>query len=68
MNFVSNVGKVILSKNKEMKGIVTHEISRFCAICKTKHRCYIVKWDDGSCTKPCEKAIVPLDENRLIIQ
>lgn len=68
LNIVSNVGKVILSKDKSVKGLVTHEAQRYCAVCKKTHRCYIVKWNDGHCTKPCEKAIIPLNDDELIMK
>lgn len=68
MNTVSNVGKVILSNDKKMRGLVTHETQRYCAVCKKTHKCYIVRWDNGACTKPCEKAIEVLNDDELIIK
>lgn len=68
MKVVCTVGMSILSRDKSIKGIVTHETQRYCAICKKKHRCYIVKWNNGTCTKPCEKSIEALDDDTLIIK
>ena len=68
MKIVSKVGKTIFSNDKTLKGIVTHETQRYCAICKTKHTCYIVKWDNGRCTKPCGKAIEELNDDELIMR
>lgn len=68
VNIVSNVGKVILSKDKTLSGRITHEVTRYCAICKKTHTCYIVKWSDGHCTKPCKKAVVELNDEELIMK
>lgn len=68
MIVTTNVGKMILSKDKTLRGLVTHETQRYCAVCKKKHRCYIVRWDNGKSTKPCEKAVEPYGNDALIIK
>lgn len=68
MKVVSDVGKLIWTKDKTMNGRVTHEINRYCAVCRKTHKCYIVKWSDGRCTKPCEKSVSDLNESELIVK
>jgi len=64
----SNVGKVVLSKDKDKKGLIISEAERYCAICKKNHRCYVIKWEDKTCTKPCEKSVIEYDDDTLIIK
>ena len=68
MKVLSNVGKTIWSNDKSKKGLITHETERYCAVCRKTHRCYTIKWEDNSCTKPCEKVIENLTENELIMK
>jgi hypothetical protein len=53
---MSDIGKTIWSRGHEEKGIVTNESERYCAVCG-RHSCYIVKWDDGTITKPCTAGV-----------
>ena len=54
---MDDVGKIIWSRGKEIKGIVKSISSRYCAACGRNHRCYIVRWDDGTMTKPCSAGV-----------
>jgi hypothetical protein len=54
---MSNVGKIIWARGRKEKGIVVKESFRWCAACGRNHDCYIVKWDDGTKTKPCTAGI-----------
>lgn len=67
MKTVTNVGKRILSKDMRLSGIITSETERYCAVCKKKHRCYVIKWDNNTCTKPCERAVAELNDDEMII-
>lgn len=68
MKEVTNVGKKIFSCDRSLSGIITHEPERYCAVCRKTHKCYIVKWENGTCTKPCEKAVERINDNELIIK
>lgn len=61
----SDVGKTILSSDRLHKGIITKESERYCAVCGW-HSCYIVRWDDGTMTKPCT-AGVSYDRDSILI-
>lgn len=52
-----DVGKTMWSRDRAIKGTVTGISQRRCAACGRTHTCYIVKWDDGTTTKPCTKAM-----------
>ncbi len=54
---MSAVGKTIWSRGRTEKGTITKESHRWCAGCGRHHSCYIVKWDDGSITKPCTAGV-----------
>lgn len=63
---MSDVTKYIWDRNLEMKGIITKESKRHCAVCG-RHSCYIVLWDDGTRTKPCTAGVSYLPNGDLII-
>ena len=53
---MSDIGKIIWSREHKERGVVTNESERYCAVCG-RHSCLIVKWDDGTKTKPCTAGI-----------
>ena len=52
-----DVGKIIYSATRKVQGKVTNISSRYCSACGREHHCYIVKWDDGSRSRPCTAAV-----------
>jgi hypothetical protein len=64
---MSDIGKIIWNRDRTEKGIVTNISSRYCACCG-QHECLIVKWDDGTKTKPCTKGIKSINTNELQIE
>ena len=48
-----DVGRTMWAIDRSTKGIVTCVSERYCAACQRRRRCYIVKWEDGTRTKPC---------------
>lgn len=52
----NDVGKVIWSRGRKVKGMVTAVSERYCTVCG-RHTCYIVRWDDGTKTKPCTAGV-----------
>lgn len=60
------VGKVIWSRDRSVKGTVTAISHRRCSLCGYAP-CYIVKWEDGNTTKPCMKGASYTPEGDLLI-
>lgn len=61
-----DIEKTILSRDRSMKGTVTAISHRNCACCGYA-ACYIVKWDNGTTTKPCAKGVGHTPEGDLLI-
>lgn len=67
-NIYSNdIGKTIWSRGRKEKGVVTKLSERYCAGCQSTHTCYIVKWDDGTTTKPCTAGVKCVGDDLEII-
>lgn len=64
---MSNVGKIIWSRNHVESGIIMNESHRYCAACGQASPCLIVKWSDGNKTKPCLAGIKHLPNGDLEI-
>ena len=43
----------LLNQTGTLLGKIVRRSTRFCAACQKIQRCYIVRWPDGSITKPC---------------
>ena len=52
----SEVGAPFLSRDAAIKGHVEKISSRRCAVC-SYCTCYIVRWEDGTVTKPCVRGV-----------
>ena len=63
---MSDVGKIIWSREHKEKGIVVNESERYCAVCG-RHSCLIVEWKDGKKTKPCTHGVKYLSNGDLEI-
>lgn len=66
-NYTADVGKKIWTRDHSEYGIVQKESHRYCAACGFTHSCYIVKWNDGTITKPCTKGVEVLPNGDLHI-
>lgn len=64
---MSDIGKIIWSRGHKERGVVTNESERYCAVCG-RHSCLIVKWDDGTKTKPCTAGVKCLSNGELEIE
>lgn len=60
----------LLNQTGTMVGKITHHSTRYCAACCSVRPCYIVRWPDGSITKPCTHGCGPAKDgsNREQIQ
>ena len=63
---MSNIGKTVWNREHKEKGIVTHESTRYCAVCG-KHPCLIVEWEDGKKTMPCTHGVKSISKRELEI-
>lgn len=63
---MSDVGKIIWSRDHKLKGTIVKESERYCAVCG-RHSCYIVKWEDNLMTKPCTRGVKALGNQALQI-
>jgi hypothetical protein len=66
LSYQSEIGKTFWSRDKKCRGVVTGISARRCAACGYS-RCYLVKWEDGTRTKPCVKGVGYTPEGDLII-
>lgn len=58
VDYKADIGKTIFARGtRDIKGTVKSVSSRYCAACQSTHTCYIVKWDDGTTTKPCTAGV-----------
>ena len=48
----NDIGKTMLSRDKQKKGTITNIVYRTCAVCGYGPT-YSVKWEDGKRTFPC---------------
>lgn len=62
-----NIGQTMLSRDGNIKGVVTGVSSRYCAACERNHPCYLVTWEHGKKTKPCTKGVKELPHGGLQI-
>jgi hypothetical protein len=62
-----DVGATVWSRDRSIKGVVTGISQRRCAACGCTRTCYLVKWDDGTTTKPCIKGVGYTREGDLLI-
>ena len=66
LSYQDEIGKTIWSRDRKSRGVVTGISSRRCAACGYS-RCYLVKWGDGTKTKPCTKGVGYTSDGDLII-
>ena len=64
--YQDEIGKTFWSRDRKIRGVVTGISSRRCAACGYS-RCYLVKWEDGTRTKPCAKDVGYTPNGDLII-
>ena len=43
----------LLNRTGTQIGKIMRTMKRYCAACQTISECYIVRWPDGSTTRPC---------------
>lgn len=48
---------MILSRGSLKTGEILYVSRRYYAACQMNTRCYVVRWQDGSVTKPCATGI-----------
>jgi len=63
---MSNIGKTIWSRGREVKGVVTSVVERRCATGDKAAR-YLVKWDDLPRALPCTMEVRSLPNGDLEI-
>lgn len=54
----------LLNRTGTMVGKITRRSTRYCAACASIRPCYIVRWPDGSVTKPCVHGCKSLGNNQ----
>lgn len=60
--------EAMLSRDGKKAGLVESRQIRYCAACQGMHSCYLVRWTDGTTTKPCTAGVREIVPGVLIIK